>query len=261
MAEMAPPDGAGVSVGAVFLLTTIMAAMSGIGAIPFFFVGRLSPRIASLGNAVACGVMLAASFDMIHEGEPYGGFYVVCGVCAGAAFISFMQGRLHRYEDVKFEMLRGADARKTLLMVGIMAAHALGEGSGVGVSFSGAKGWAQGQLITLAIGVHNIPEGMAVATVLAARGVPAWKCAAWSVLTSMPQPLVAVPAFIFVETFQALLPFAMGFAAGCMVWITLAELLPDALEHAGGQRGGHLGDRRGRLPGGLQDVHVLPGER
>ena len=124
MAEMAPPDGAGVSVGAVFLLTTIMAAMSGIGAIPFFFVGRLSPRIASLGNAVACGVMLAASFDMIHEGEPYGGFYVVCGVCAGAAFISFMQGRLHRYEDVKFEMLRGADARKTLLMVGIMAAHA-----------------------------------------------------------------------------------------------------------------------------------------
>ena len=56
----------------------------------------------------------------------------------------------------------------TLLMVGIMAAHALGEGSGVGVSFSGAKGWAQGQLITLAIGVHNIPEGMAVATVLAA---------------------------------------------------------------------------------------------
>ena len=49
---------------------------------------------------------------------------------------------------------------------------------GAGVSFSGGKGWAQGQLVTLAIGVHNIPEGMAVATVLAARGVPAWKCAA-----------------------------------------------------------------------------------
>lgn len=234
MVEMGPPEGKGVTVGGVFLLTTIMAAMSGLGAIPFFFVGRLSPRIASLGNAVACGVMLAASFDMIHEGGPYGGFYVVCGVCAGALFISIMQGWLHGAEDVKFEMLRGADARKTVLMVGIMAAHALGEGSGVGVSFSGAKGWAQGQLITLAIGVHNIPEGLAVATVLAARGVSPWKCAAWSILTSMPQPLVAVPAFVFVETFQALLPFAMGFAAGCMVWITLAELLPDALEHAGG---------------------------
>ena len=234
MVEMGPPEGKGVTVGGVFLLTTIMAAMSGLGAIPFFFVGRLSPRIASLGNAVACGVMLAASFDMIHEGGPYGGFYVVCGVCAGAVFISVMQGWLHGAEDVKFEMLRGADARKTLLMVGIMAAHALGEGSGVGVSFSGAKGWAQGQLITLAIGVHNIPEGMAVATVLAARGVSPKKCAAWAILTSMPQPLVAVPAFVFVETFQALLPFAMGFAAGCMVWITLAELLPDALDHAAG---------------------------
>ena len=50
---------------------------------------------------------------------------------------------LHQFEDVRFEGLQGASARKTLLLVGVMAAHALGEGSGVGVSFCGHRGWAQ----------------------------------------------------------------------------------------------------------------------
>jgi zinc transporter ZupT len=53
-----------------------------------------------------------------------------------------------------------------------------------------------------------------------------------SVLTSLPQAVVAVPAFMFVSTFRALLPLALGFAAGCMVWMVFAELLPDALENA-----------------------------
>ena len=151
-------EGGGVSIGAVFVLTLLMAAASGLGALPFFFVGRLSPKLAAIANALACGVMLAASFDLVHEGEPYGAGYVILGVCVGAMFICFLQRALHSYEDVKFAALEGADARKTLLMVGIMTAHSLGEGSGVGVSFSGTKGWAQGQLVTLAIGVHNIPE-------------------------------------------------------------------------------------------------------
>jgi zinc transporter ZupT len=168
----------------------------------------------------------------MHEGEPHGAFLVVVGVCFGAVFIALTQRALRDQEDVKFGLLRGADARKTLLMVGIMTAHSLGEGSGVGVSFGGERGWTQGTLVTLAIGAHNIPEGMAVATVLAARGISPWKCAGWAVVTSLPQPLLAVPAFMFVETFAALLPLGMGFASGCMIWITVAELLPDALEGA-----------------------------
>ena len=58
-------------------------------------------------------------------------------------FIQASQQFLERFEDVKFESLQGASARKTVLVVGIMAAHALGEGSGVGVSFCGQRGWAQ----------------------------------------------------------------------------------------------------------------------
>jgi zinc transporter ZupT len=53
-----------------------------------------------------------------------------------------------------------------------------------------------------------------------------------ALLCSMPQPLVAVPSFMFVNAFKAMLPLALGFAAGCMVWMVFAELIPDALEAA-----------------------------
>lgn len=58
-------------------------------------------------------------------------------------FISTSQQWLDRFEDVRFQGLQGMNARKILLMIGIMAAHASGEGAGVGVSFCGTRGWAQ----------------------------------------------------------------------------------------------------------------------
>lgn len=85
---------------------------------------------------------------------------------------------------------QGADARKILLVLGIMAAHAVGEGAGVGVSYAGTRGWSQGLLVTLAIGLHNIPEGLAVATVLVARGVSIRKAMIWNVFVAMPQAIV-----------------------------------------------------------------------
>ena len=98
------------------------------------------------------------------------------------------------------------------------------------MSFCGRRGWAHGLLVSLAIGIHNIPEGLAVATVLVARGTTPRKAMEWTLLCALPQPLFAVPSYIFVDSFRALLPASMGFAAGCMVWIVIAELLPDALE-------------------------------
>jgi hypothetical protein len=62
---------------------------------------------------------------------------------AGALFIKASQEWLEKWEDVKFEGLQGINAQKTVLLVTVMAAHALGEGSGVGVSFCGHRGWAQ----------------------------------------------------------------------------------------------------------------------
>lgn len=133
-AALPAPDSR-VNVSDVFWMTTVMAAACGLGAIPFFFIDKLSKGWAAMANAVACGVMIAASFDLLHEAEGYGTAPLILGLVTGCIFIKFMQDWLEQYEDVKFQDLRGADAHKILLFVGIMAAHAVGEGSGVGALF------------------------------------------------------------------------------------------------------------------------------
>eukprot|EP01025_Chloroclados_australasicus_P045630 TRINITY_DN5001_c0_g2_i4.p1 TRINITY_DN5001_c0_g2~~TRINITY_DN5001_c0_g2_i4.p1 ORF type:complete len:481 (-),score=70.70 TRINITY_DN5001_c0_g2_i4:3253-4626(-) len=224
------PDHRKVPVWLVLLMTTLMAACAGIGALPYFCIKTLSEFWSGISNSVACGVMLAAGFDLIKEGQPYGAVHVIIGIVCGTVFVHWLHQFLHKYEDVKFEHLKGVNARKLLVFVSIMAAHAIGEGAGVGVSFSGRRGWTQGLIVTLAIGIHNIPEGLATATVLIGRGCKPRQALMWTLLTAAPQPLFAVPAFIFVESFKACLPIAMGFAAGCMMWIVFSELLPEALE-------------------------------
>ncbi|KAF8055323.1 zinc transporter [Scenedesmus sp. PABB004] len=215
---------------AVVALSACMSLMSCLGVLPFFFVARLSKPWAGLANAVASGVMLAASFGLLAEGGGHGGAYLVAGMALGVAFVRVCGEHLEQYEVTGFEQLAGADARRVLLFLGVMALHAVGEGGGVGVSFAGERGWAQGTLVTLAIGLHNVPEGLAVASVMAAKGTPPGRVLLWTALTALPQALVAPPAYVFVDAFRPLLPLAMGFAAGCMIWIVLAELLPDALE-------------------------------
>src|SRR4029450_3151839 len=123
--------------------------------------------------------------------------------------------------------LQGADALAALMIVGVMTVHSVTEGVGVGVSFG--EGASFGVLIAVAIAVHNIPEGRAISLVLVPKGVSVLRAAGWSVFSSLPQPLMAVPAFLLVEWFRPLLPVGLGFAAGAMVWMVVAQLLPDAV--------------------------------
>lgn len=221
-----------VSVPTVALLTLAMAAATGLGAIPFFFMD-LQAQWAGICNGIAAGVMLAASFDLVQEGQKYGGgTWVVLGIVAGGFFILCCQKFLERYGEVSMLDLKGADAKKMMLVIGIMTLHSFGEGSGVGVSFAGSRGLSQGVMVTIAIAVHNIPEGLAVSMVLASRGVSARSAMLWSIFTSLPQPLVAIPAFMCAEAFQKFLPSCMGFAAGCMIWMVLAEVVPDSFKEA-----------------------------
>ncbi|KAF3794376.1 putative zinc transporter [Nymphaea thermarum] len=221
-----------VAVSTVAWLTLIMASASGLGAVPFFFV-ELEPHWAGACNGIAAGVMLAASFDLVQEGQEYGsGSWVVIGILAGGIFIWLCKKFLEQYGEVSMLDIKGADAAKAVLVIGIMTLHSFGEGSGVGVSFAGSKGLYQGLLVTLAIAVHNIPEGLAVSMVLASRGVSARNAMLWSIITSLPQPIVAVPAFMCADAFHKVLPFCTGFAAGCMIWMVMAEVLPDAFKEA-----------------------------
>lgn len=201
---------------------------------PFFFVPRMSRAWLGVSNALAAGLMAAASVGLLNEGFAVGAGRTVAGAAAGLLFILVSQRVLSGRHDLVLGKLRGADALKALLVVGIMTLHSVTEGVGVGVSFGGGE--ALGLFITVAIAVHNIPEGLAISLVLVPRGTSVWRAAGWSVFSSLPQPLLAVPAFYFVEQFRPFLPVGLGFAAGAMLWMVATELVPEALEDASASR-------------------------
>ncbi|KAF9611308.1 hypothetical protein IFM89_029746 [Coptis chinensis] len=139
-------------------------------------------------SGMVARVMLASSFDLVQEGQDHGsGNWVIIGILAGGAFIwlckktldNLLRGKnplegflssggaqsriilmfIEQYGEVRMLDIKGADANKVILVIGIITFNSFGEGSGVGVSFAGSKGFSQGLLVTLAIGVHNNPKG------------------------------------------------------------------------------------------------------
>ena len=211
----------------VFVYASATALATGLGALPFLFVRSLSDRVVAYSNAVAAGLMLGASFGLVAEGTEYGRVPTLVGALLGVVFILATQRYMeHDEEDVVFEAVQGEGGRTMLLMVIVMTVHSFSEGVAVGVSFGG--GITLATVITIAIAIHNIPEGVAISAVLRPQGVSTLRCAGWSVFSSLPQPLMAVPAFLFVEAFRPVLPYGLGFAAGAMVYMVLVELLPEA---------------------------------
>jgi zinc transporter ZupT len=221
------PAAAEPTVLIVFVAALITALATGLGALPLALArGRAGNRWLGLGNALAAGLMLAASHFLIAEGFGFSPVRTLAGMLAGVALILLANHWLHRQGDHSIALLHGADAGRALLVVGIMTAHSAAEGVGVGVSFGGGN--ALGEYITLAIALHNVPEGLAIALVMVPRGAKVWQAAGWAIFSSLPQPLLAVPAFLFVVYFTPWLPVGLGLAAGAMLWMVFSELLPEA---------------------------------
>jgi zinc transporter ZupT len=214
-----------VDVVTVFLAALATALATGLGALPFVFAAP-DRRWLGVGNSLAGGLMLGASLGLVWEGARFDVARTGAGLLAGIVFIWATHRLIDRRRDLHLGALRGADARKAVLIVGVMTLHSFAEGVGVGVSFGGRE--TLGILIAVAIAVHNVPEGLAISLVLVPRGASVRSAAGWSICSSLPQPIMAVPAFLFVEEFTGFLPAGLGFAAGAMLWLVLADLLPEA---------------------------------
>eukprot|EP00543_Licmophora_paradoxa_P016860 CAMPEP_0202471506 /NCGR_PEP_ID=MMETSP1360-20130828/84911_1 /ASSEMBLY_ACC=CAM_ASM_000848 /TAXON_ID=515479 /ORGANISM="Licmophora paradoxa, Strain CCMP2313" /LENGTH=325 /DNA_ID=CAMNT_0049097633 /DNA_START=36 /DNA_END=1013 /DNA_ORIENTATION=+ len=233
------PDGPPTSLH-VWYYGWITAISTGFGVVPLLFTPHLDDYYVGVSNAVAAGMMIAASYSLFVEGctfsEPTDSSDIsseartAIGALLGLGFILGTKQFLEKYEDLKMGGLGGADARRALLIFCVMTLHSFSEGVGIGVSFGGAHGTELGLFISASLAVHNIPEGLAIAVVLIPKRTPKLTAALWAVMTSIPQPLMAVPAYWFVHSFIPILPVGLGFAGGAMAWVAFFELLLEAYE-------------------------------
>lgn len=216
-----------------FVAAFLTMLATGLGALPVLFTSYLPKHILGGGYALAGGMMVSVSFfDLVLPGIEHGETWeLAAGFFLGALFFSwgsrYLEGR-----EWTVAGLRGASARRVFLILGTMFVHSFPEGVAIGVGY--ATGEVElGLFIAIAIAIHNIPEGLAISLPLAAEGVGFWRCFGLSVFSSLPQPLAVVPAVLLIWISQELLPAGLGFAAGAMTYLVLAELLPESLEKCG----------------------------
>lgn len=221
----------------------VLASLAcGLGALPLAFK-RLDPkRHAGTGYAVAAGLMFAASvYNLILPAMQVGGYEwqlqkmipILGGLLIGAGFLSVSNSFIDDH-DLGNKLGGGLGGAGGLLIFLAMCVHSIPEGVAVGVGYTAegteyAHNPHMGSYLALAIGIHNIPEGLAVAIPLRSAGVSIHKCFWLAVVTSLPQPIAAVPAVLAAWAVNPLMPWLMAFAAGAMIFLVVLELLPEAL--------------------------------
>lgn len=231
----------------VIIAGVVSALATGLGAIPFIFIkGKNTPRWQGFCSGAAGGMMIGASvFSLVHEGQQINPNTTVVGLLAGMVFLWLAAKMLHdhheehadddhdhdhehAHEHNHVEQLRSNKlSPQSLLVLLTMFVHSGAEGIAIGVGFATGQ-MELGLLVAIVISVHNIPEGIAISLPMHSQGISLWKCAWWSVFSSLPQPIVAIPAFLLVHHFQYLVAPSMGFAAGAMLYLVVAELLPES---------------------------------
>lgn len=217
-----------ITVWTVFWVALGTALATGLGALPFFIIRHFSRKWLGIFNAAAAGLMLGASVGLINEGASANLTLLILGTFVGLFVILYLNSRLEHNHSADHSLINAGGGLRGFLIISVMAIHSFAEGIGIGVAYGGGE--TLGAFIAAAIAIHNIPEGLAISLVLVPKGTSPLKASLWSVFTSLPQPLMAVPAYLFVLFFRPFLPFGLGLAAGAMLWMVFSELIPDALE-------------------------------
>jgi len=217
----------------------ISALATGLGAIPVHFVKNNSKVVQAFASAIAAGMMISASvFSLAQEGialkdkMPIAPYIVILGLLLGAAFFRWTEKNFSGDNLVSKAILARGLTKRGLLIFVAMFIHSIPEGIAIGVAFA-TENFEFGLIMAIAITVHNIPEGIAISLPLKADGLSTRKCAYASIITSLPQPIMAVPSALLAWFFEPLLPIGLGFAGGAMIYLTVSELIPESLENGG----------------------------
>ena len=237
------------------LFTWILTA---IGASLVFFFKSSNRKVLDMCLGFTGGVMIAASFwsllspaiATVEKQQELGittlpiWFAPAVGFLLGALFLYYLDKKiphLHLFESVENAEGPKTDLKKTELLVLAIALHNIPEGLAVGVAFGALAsgmdiGMEMGGAIALAIGMglQNAPEGFAVSMPLRRQGLSKFKSWQWGQLSAIVEPIFAIIGAAIVISVYPILPYALSFAAGAMIFIVIEEVIPES------QRGGNV---------------------
>ncbi len=215
-----------------------------IGTIIGFIFKKISHKFSDIVLSFAAGVMLAAAvLGLIIPSVEYGGKYgiivTVAGIFAGAVCLNLIDKlvpHLHKLVGTDNEPHeKNANLDKVLLFVTAIAIHNLPEGIAAGVGF-GSGNTTEALLIAGGIALQNIPEGMVIIGPMLAAGVSPKKTFVCAMITGLVEVAGTVAGYFAVSIASAILPFALAFAGGTMLYVVSDEMIPETHAH-GNERG------------------------
>ena len=213
------------------------------GSLVGFLFKNISHKFSDIVLSFAAGVMLAAAvLGLILPSLEYGGdlaiVITIVGIFAGALCLNLIDKlvpHLHKLVGPDLEPHNNANLSKVLLFVTAIAIHNLPEGIAAGVSF-GAGDNSQALLIAGGIALQNIPEGMVIIGPMLAAGVSPKRTFLCALATGLIEVVGTLLGFFAVTVASAILPFALAFAGGTMLYVISDEMIPETHAH-GSERG------------------------
>ncbi len=215
-----------------------------IGAIIGFIFKNISHKFSDIVLSFAAGVMLAAAvIGLILPSLDYGGKFgivtTVLGIFAGALCLNFIDKlvpHLHKMVGTEIEEHNGNEKlSKVLLFVMAIAIHNLPEGIAAGVGF-GSGNTNEALLIAGGIALQNVPEGMVIIGPMLAAGITPRKTFICAMITGLIEVVGTLLGYFAVSLASAILPFALAFAGGTMLYVISDEMIPETHSH-GSERG------------------------
>ncbi len=221
--------------------------MTALGSAMVFFFKSINLRVLNMMLGFASGVMIAASFwsllapaiELAEGGRFPPWFVAASGFIGGAAFL-FLADRLTPHlhfssHDDKPEGLH-THLRRSVLLVLSITLHNIPEGLAVGVAFGALSGAITPETlmpaiaVALGIGIQNFPEGAAVSIPLRREGLSRTKSFLYGQASGIVEPIAGVIGALLVILVRPILPYALAFAAGAMIYVTVEELIPSSQE-------------------------------
>ena len=214
-----------------------------IGSLIGFIFKNISHKFSDIVLSFAAGVMLAAAvLGLVLPSLDYGGKYgliiTVAGIFAGAVCLNLIDKlvpHLHKLMGTDSESHNNANLNKVLLFVTAIAIHNLPEGIAAGVGF-GSGDTSQALIIAGGIALQNIPEGMVIIGPMLASGVTPRKTFICAMITGLVEVVGTLIGYFAVSIASVILPFALAFAGGTMLYVISDEMIPETHAH-GSERG------------------------